>query len=176
MLWFNVSLDEVLFRAVSADSSDSVVRHHLPGASEVWARTGLRRRMDKVHPLVPPLVFGAIVYPLVGLVPEVAIFWKFMLTLVLFNLATASAVLLISITFANTSVANPVGTLVMLFKWVDYLQLILFTLCGYWWLYGICVVSCLLVSWLTDRHLARGLGFSTFRSIMLLMKLLLWMN
>ena len=70
--------------------------------------------------VVPPLVFGAIVYRLVGLVPEVATFWKFLLILVLFNLATASAVLLISVAFASTSVASLVGTLVMLFKSVDF--------------------------------------------------------
>ncbi|KAI5118132.1 hypothetical protein M0805_001731 [Coniferiporia weirii] len=66
--------------------------------------------------VVPPLVFGAIVYRLVGLVPEVSIFWKFLLVLVLFNLATASVVLLISVAFASTSVASLVGTLVMLFN------------------------------------------------------------
>ena len=48
--------------------------------------------------------------------PEVAIFWKFMLTLVLFNLTTASVILLLSIAFSSTSVASLVGTLVMLFK------------------------------------------------------------
>lgn len=41
-----------------------------------------------------------------------------MLVLVLFNLATASAVLCISVAFASTSVASLVGTLVMLFKYV----------------------------------------------------------
>ncbi|KAH8117946.1 hypothetical protein DFH11DRAFT_867335 [Phellopilus nigrolimitatus] len=66
--------------------------------------------------VVPPLVFGAIVYRLVGLVPEVATFWKFLLVLVLFNLATASAVLLISVAFASTSVSSLAGTLVMLFN------------------------------------------------------------
>jgi len=66
--------------------------------------------------LVPPLVFGAIVYGLVGLVPTVAAFWKFLLTLVLFNLTTASVVLLLSIAFASVSVASLVGTLVMLFN------------------------------------------------------------
>ena len=53
-----------------------------------------------------------------GLVPEVTTFWKFLLILVLFNLATASAVLLISVSFASTGVANLVGTLVMLYKFV----------------------------------------------------------
>ncbi|KAJ8594505.1 hypothetical protein M405DRAFT_930167 [Rhizopogon salebrosus TDB-379] len=66
--------------------------------------------------LVPPLVFGGIVYGLVGLVPTVPAFWKFMLTLVLFNLTTASVILLLSIAFASTSVASLVGTLVMLFN------------------------------------------------------------
>ncbi|KAG5635715.1 hypothetical protein H0H81_010318 [Sphagnurus paluster] len=66
--------------------------------------------------LVPPLMFGGIVYGLVGLVPTVPGFWKFMLTLVLFNLTTASVVLLLSITFASISVASLVGNLVMLFN------------------------------------------------------------
>ncbi|KAF5342525.1 hypothetical protein D9611_002045 [Ephemerocybe angulata] len=66
--------------------------------------------------LVPPLMFGGIVYGLVGLVPEVASFWKFLLTLVLFNLTTASVVLMLSVTFENVSVASLVGTLVMLFN------------------------------------------------------------
>jgi hypothetical protein len=63
-------------------------------------------------------MFGGIVYGLVGLVPTVAAFWKFILTLVLFNLTTASVVLLLSIAFASISVASLVGTLVMLFKCV----------------------------------------------------------
>ncbi|KAF9555143.1 hypothetical protein CPC08DRAFT_744300 [Agrocybe pediades] len=66
--------------------------------------------------LVPPLIYGGIVYGLVGLVPTVAGFWKFLLTLVLFNLTTASVVLWLSIAFANVSVASLVGTLVMLFN------------------------------------------------------------
>lgn len=66
--------------------------------------------------VVPPLLFGGIVYGLIGLVPEVAVYWKFMLALVLFNLATATAVLLVSIVFESTSVASLVGTLLMLYK------------------------------------------------------------
>ena len=73
--------------------------------------------------LVPPLVFGGIVYGLVGLVPTVAEFWKFILTLVLFNLTTASVVLWLSIAFASVSVASLVGTLIMLFKFVDIFPL-----------------------------------------------------
>ncbi|KAI0359792.1 hypothetical protein OH77DRAFT_1419119 [Trametes cingulata] len=66
--------------------------------------------------VVPPLVFGGIIYGWIGLVPEVSTFWKFMLTLVLFNLTTASVILLLSIAFASTSVSSLVGTLIMLFN------------------------------------------------------------
>ncbi|KDQ52639.1 hypothetical protein JAAARDRAFT_39890 [Jaapia argillacea MUCL 33604] len=66
--------------------------------------------------VVPPLLFGGIVYSLVGLVPTVAAFWKFLLTLVLFNLTTASVILLLSIACESTSVASLIGTLVMLFN------------------------------------------------------------
>lgn len=45
-----------------------------------------------------------------------AAFWKFLLTLVLFNLTTASAVLFISVAVANVGVASLIGTLVMLYK------------------------------------------------------------
>ncbi|TDL17897.1 hypothetical protein BD410DRAFT_806898 [Rickenella mellea] len=69
--------------------------------------------------VVPPLFFGAIVYRLVGLVPEVTTFWKFLLILVLFNLTTATAVLFISIVFASQGVASLVGTLVLLFKCIS---------------------------------------------------------
>lgn len=66
--------------------------------------------------LIPPLLFGGIVYSLVGLVPSVAAFWKFMLVLVLFNLTTASLVLWLSVAFETVGVASLVGTLVMLFN------------------------------------------------------------
>ncbi|KAM6490145.1 hypothetical protein JOM56_014337 [Amanita muscaria] len=66
--------------------------------------------------LVPPLLFGGIVYGLIGLVPTVPSFWKFMMTLVLFNLTTASVVLWLSIAFESTSLASLVGTLLMLYN------------------------------------------------------------
>ncbi|KAJ7767188.1 hypothetical protein B0H16DRAFT_1789130 [Mycena metata] len=66
--------------------------------------------------VVPPIMFGGIVYGLVGLVPTVVSFWKFMLILVLFNLTTAVVVLFLSIAIASTSVAGLAGTLVMLFN------------------------------------------------------------
>lgn len=66
--------------------------------------------------VIPPLVFGGIVYGLIGFVPTVAAFWKFQLVLVLFNLTTASVVFLISVAFADISVASLIGTLIMLFN------------------------------------------------------------
>lgn len=66
--------------------------------------------------VVPPFLFGGCVYFLVGLVPGVAEFWKFVLTLVLFSLCASSAVFLISIAIEDTGVANLVGSLTMLFS------------------------------------------------------------
>jgi hypothetical protein len=68
--------------------------------------------------LVPPLIFGGIVYGIVRLVAIVAAFWKFILTLLLFNLTTPGVVLLFSIAFSSISVASLVDTLVMLLKCV----------------------------------------------------------
>ena len=62
------------------------------------------------------MVFGAITYGLIGLVPTVPAYWKFQLTLVLFNLTTASVVFFISVAFSDTNVGSLVGTLIMLFK------------------------------------------------------------
>ncbi|KAK4699026.1 ATP-binding cassette, subfamily G (WHITE), member 2, partial [Phenoliferia sp. Uapishka_3] len=66
--------------------------------------------------VLPPLVFGAIVYTPVGLVPQVDSFWQFILVLVLFNLTASSVVLFLSVVIKNAGVANLVGTLVMLFN------------------------------------------------------------
>jgi hypothetical protein len=66
--------------------------------------------------VVPPFVFASIAYPLIGLVASPAAYWKFVLTLVLFNLTTAGACLLISVSFADLGVASFVGTFTMLFK------------------------------------------------------------
>ncbi|PWN48384.1 hypothetical protein IE53DRAFT_200044 [Violaceomyces palustris] len=60
--------------------------------------------------VVPPFLFGGCVYFLVGLVPGVAEFWKFILTL------ASSAVFFISIAIKDTGLANLVGSLVMLFS------------------------------------------------------------
>ncbi|KAK0809751.1 FAD-dependent urate hydroxylase [Friedmanniomyces endolithicus] len=59
---------------------------------------------------------GVIVYPMTGLVPAWAEFAKFMLFIVLFNLAAATICLFIGICVKNQGVANLLGVLVMLFS------------------------------------------------------------
>ncbi|RKP36699.1 ABC-2 type transporter [Dimargaris cristalligena] len=66
--------------------------------------------------VIPPLLLGAIVYPMVGLVSGADHFAKFVLVLVLFNLASASICLCIGIICRELSVANLLSSLVMLFS------------------------------------------------------------
>ena len=66
--------------------------------------------------LIPPIILGVIVYPMTGLVAAWPEFLKFMLLIILFNLAAAGLCLLIGILFRDTGVANLVGSLVMLFS------------------------------------------------------------
>ncbi|KAF2476495.1 uncharacterized protein BDR25DRAFT_252534 [Lindgomyces ingoldianus] len=66
--------------------------------------------------LIPPIILGVIVYPMTGLVPAWHEFLKFILFLVLFNLAAAAIFLFIGIVFRNNGVANLIGVLVMLFS------------------------------------------------------------
>ena len=66
--------------------------------------------------LIPPIIMGAIVYPMSGLTPAWAEFFKFILILVLFNLAAAAICLFIGIVFKDGGVANLIGSLVMLFS------------------------------------------------------------
>ncbi|KAL7420171.1 FAD-dependent urate hydroxylase [Cryptotrichosporon argae] len=66
--------------------------------------------------VIPPFVLGSIVYGLAGLNPEVSCFWKFIMTLVLFNLAASSIVLFLSVAVADQGVANLLGSLVMLYN------------------------------------------------------------
>ncbi|SMQ45717.1 unnamed protein product [Zymoseptoria tritici ST99CH_3D7] len=66
--------------------------------------------------LVPPIIMGCIVYPMTGLIPSWPEFLKFMLFLVLFNLASAMICLCIGICVRNQGVANLFGILVMLFS------------------------------------------------------------
>jgi ABC-type multidrug transport system ATPase subunit len=66
--------------------------------------------------LVPPIIMGAIVYPMTGLRPEWTAFLKFIAILVLFNLAAAAICLFIGIVIKDGGVANLIGSLVMLFS------------------------------------------------------------
>ncbi|KAI9680374.1 MAG: ATP-binding cassette sub- G member 2 [Trizodia sp. TS-e1964] len=66
--------------------------------------------------LIPPIIMGAIVYPMVGLIPAWPEFLKFILVLVLFNLAAAAICLFIGIVFKDPGIANLIGSLVMLFS------------------------------------------------------------
>lgn len=66
--------------------------------------------------LIPPIIMGCIVYPMTGLLPTWPEFLKFMLFLVLFNLAAAMIMLFIGICVRNQGVANLLGVLVMLFS------------------------------------------------------------
>ncbi len=66
--------------------------------------------------LIPPIIMGAIVYPMSGLTPAWPEFFKFILILVLFNLAAAAICLFIGIVFRDGGVANLIGSLVMLFS------------------------------------------------------------
>ena len=66
--------------------------------------------------LIPPIILGAVVYPMSGLVAEAPYFFRFILILVLFNLAAASICLLIGIAFKDGGIANLIGSMVMLFS------------------------------------------------------------
>lgn len=66
--------------------------------------------------LLPPVILGAIVYPMTGLVPTFPHFFTFIFFLVLFNLASSAIFLFIGIVFSNPGIASLFGTLVMLFS------------------------------------------------------------
>ena len=66
--------------------------------------------------LIPPIIMGSIVYPMVGFVPAWPEFFKFLLILVLFNLAAAAICLFIGIVLKDGGVANLIGSLIMLFS------------------------------------------------------------
>ncbi|WWC87386.1 uncharacterized protein L201_002275 [Kwoniella dendrophila CBS 6074] len=66
--------------------------------------------------VIPPFILGSIVYGLAGLNAEVSAFWKFIMTLVLFNLTASSIVLFLSVAVADLGVANLLGSLVMLYN------------------------------------------------------------
>ena len=66
--------------------------------------------------IIPPMIMGAILYPMVGLVSEWPEFLKFILVLVLFNLSASSICLFIGVVCKDNSLGNLVGSLVMLFS------------------------------------------------------------
>lgn len=66
--------------------------------------------------LIPPIITGAIVYPMTGLIADWPHFLNFMLLVILFNLAAAMVCLFVGICVRNQGVANLLGVLVMLFS------------------------------------------------------------
>ncbi|KAI1105739.1 hypothetical protein F4804DRAFT_303400 [Jackrogersella minutella] len=66
--------------------------------------------------IIPPILMGAIIYPMTGLIPDASHFFTFVLVLVLFNLAAAAICLFIGIVCKDSGVANLIGSLVMLFS------------------------------------------------------------
>jgi ABC-type multidrug transport system ATPase subunit/ABC-type multidrug transport system permease subunit len=66
--------------------------------------------------VIPPILMGSIVYPMTGLVAASDNFFKFIVILVLFNLAAAAICLFIGILCKDGGVANLIGSLVMLFS------------------------------------------------------------
>lgn len=66
--------------------------------------------------IIPPILMGSIVYPMTGLVADADHFFKFLLVLVLFNMAAATICLFIGIVCKDGGVANLIGSLVMLFS------------------------------------------------------------
>lgn len=66
--------------------------------------------------IIPPILMGSIIYPMTGLVADGEHFFRFMMVLVLFNLAAAAICLFIGIICKDGGVANLIGSLVMLFS------------------------------------------------------------
>jgi ABC-type multidrug transport system permease subunit len=78
----------------------------------------LAKVMFDIIPLrvIPPLVMGSICYYMIGLNPSLLIFAKFLLVLVLFNLAAAGLCLCFATGIKNLSIANLLASLAMLFS------------------------------------------------------------
>ncbi|KAK3382271.1 hypothetical protein B0T24DRAFT_5050 [Lasiosphaeria ovina] len=66
--------------------------------------------------IIPPILLGAIIYPMTGLVAQADKFFVFMLVLIFFNFAAAGICLFIGIVCKDGGVANLIGSLVMLFS------------------------------------------------------------
>ncbi|BFZ53098.1 FAD-dependent urate hydroxylase [Savitreella phatthalungensis] len=78
----------------------------------------LAKTLFDIVPLrvLPPILMGIIIYPMVGLVAEWRSFLIFLVTLVLFNLSAASVCLFIGTVVRDPAVANLGGSLFMLFS------------------------------------------------------------
>ncbi|KAI9224515.1 hypothetical protein BC828DRAFT_373293 [Blastocladiella britannica] len=66
--------------------------------------------------VIPPVLLACIVYPMVGLVSSYAVFFKFVLVLVLFNVTAAALCLVVSLAISEVPVASLVASLAMLFS------------------------------------------------------------
>lgn len=66
--------------------------------------------------IIPPVIMGSIIYPMTGLVADFPHFFKFILILVLFNLAATAICLFIGIVCKDQGVGSLIGSLVMLFS------------------------------------------------------------
>lgn len=66
--------------------------------------------------IVPPVLFGSIVYGMIGLYPTWTAFAKFILVLVLFTMCSAAFALLSAVLFADASMANLLASLGILFS------------------------------------------------------------
>lgn len=78
----------------------------------------LAKIMFDIVPLrvIPPLVMGSICYYMIGLNPSLVIFAKFLLVLVLFNLAAAGLCMCFAIGIKSLSMANLIANLTILFS------------------------------------------------------------
>jgi drug/metabolite transporter (DMT)-like permease len=67
--------------------------------------------------ILPPLILGAISYPFIGLRTESPLFFfKYLATLILFNMACSALCFCISLSFTSVGLANLVAVLVILFE------------------------------------------------------------
>ncbi|KAG0190293.1 hypothetical protein DFQ28_002243 [Apophysomyces sp. BC1034] len=66
--------------------------------------------------VLPPLVMGSVCYYMIGLNPSITVFGKFLLVLILFNLAAAGLCLCFATAFKSVSAANLLANLVILFS------------------------------------------------------------
>ena len=67
--------------------------------------------------VLPPIILGTISYPLIGLRTETyAYFFKFLSTLILFNVTSAALCFCISLLFSSVALANLVAVLIILFE------------------------------------------------------------